>query len=46
LHEYEEFKGTGIGLAICKRIIESHNGVITATGKLNKGVTFDIYIPV
>lgn len=46
LHEYEEFKGTGIGLAICKRIIESHNGVITATGKLNKGATFDIYIPV
>ncbi len=46
LHEYEEFKGTGIGLAICKRIIESHNGVIKATGKLNKGATFDIFIPV
>ncbi|MBC7694526.1 MAG: PAS domain-containing protein [Burkholderiales bacterium] len=45
LHEYEEFKGTGIGLAICKRIIESHNGAITANGILNKGVTFDIYIP-
>jgi len=45
LHSYEEFKGTGIGLAICKRIVENHNGVITATGKLNKGARFDIYIP-
>ncbi len=45
LHEYEEYKGTGIGLAICKRIVENHNGIITATGQLNKGATFDIYIP-
>ncbi len=45
LHSYEEYKGTGIGLAICKRIVENHHGVITATGKLNKGVRFDIYIP-
>ncbi len=46
LHEYDEFQGTGMGLAICKRIVENHNGIITATGKLNKGATFDIYIPV
>ena len=46
LHEYDEYKGTGIGLAICKRIVENHHGVITATGKLNKGATLDIYIPV
>jgi two-component system CheB/CheR fusion protein len=45
LHSYEQYKGTGIGLAICKRIVENHNGVITATGELNKGVQFDIYIP-
>jgi len=45
LHSQEEFKGTGIGLAICKRIIENHKGVITASGKLNKGARFDIYIP-
>jgi len=45
LHEFDEYRGTGIGLAICKRIIENHNGVITATGKLNKGSRFDIYIP-
>lgn len=45
LHEYDEYKGTGIGLAICKRIVENHNGIITATGKPGKGVKFDIYIP-
>lgn len=46
LHSKEEYEGTGIGLAICKRIIENHNGIITATGELNKGAQFDIYIPV
>ena len=46
LHSYESYKGTGIGLAICKRIVNNHNGMITASGKKNKGATFDIYIPV
>jgi len=45
LHSQEEYIGTGMGLAICKRIIENHNGIITASGILNKGVQFDIYIP-
>ncbi len=45
LHEFDKYKGTGIGLAICKRIVENHKGVITATGKLNKGTRIDIYIP-
>jgi two-component system CheB/CheR fusion protein len=45
LHEYDEYKGTGIGLAICKKIIENHKGIITATGRINKGAQFDIYIP-
>lgn len=45
LHEYDEYKGTGIGLAICKRIIENHNGIIFASGKKNTGATFEIYIP-
>lgn len=45
LHGYEQYKGTGIGLAICKRIVENHNGAITATGKPGKGARFDIYIP-
>ena len=46
LHNRSEYKGTGMGLAICKRIIENHNGVITASGELNKGVRFDMYIPI
>lgn len=45
LYGKEIFKGTGIGLAIVKRIVENHDGCITATGELNKGATFDIYIP-
>jgi light-regulated signal transduction histidine kinase (bacteriophytochrome) len=46
LHSYESYKGTGIGLAICKRIVDNHNGLITASGKKGIGATFDIYIPV
>ena len=45
LHTMVEYTGTGIGLSICKRIVENHNGFITATGELNKGAQFDIYIP-
>lgn len=45
LHGKNEFNGTGIGLSIVKRIVENHNGVITATGEPHKGATFDIYIP-
>ncbi len=45
LHGKEVYAGTGIGLAIVKKIVENHNGTITATGELNKGARFDIYIP-
>jgi PAS domain S-box-containing protein len=46
LHSKLQYNGTGIGLAIVKRIVENHSGIITATGTLNKGATFDIYLPV
>jgi len=37
-------QSTGIGLAIVKKIVENHNGFITATSELDKGATFDIYL--
>jgi signal transduction histidine kinase len=46
LHHTEDYLGTGIGLAIVKKIVENHNGIIIADGNLNNGVTFNIYIPV
>jgi two-component system CheB/CheR fusion protein len=46
LHSKEVYEGTGIGLAIVKKIVDNHKGLITATSELNKGACFDIYIPV
>jgi light-regulated signal transduction histidine kinase (bacteriophytochrome) len=46
LHGKDSYAGTGIGLALCKKIVENHNGYITAFGELNKGATFVVYLPV
>jgi len=45
LHGRDKYEGTGIGLSIVKKIVENHNGIITATGRPNEGATFDMYFP-
>ena len=45
LHPSDQFDGNGIGLALCKRIIENHNGMISFTSKPEQGTTFWIYLP-
>jgi signal transduction histidine kinase len=45
LHGNHEYAGTGIGLALCKKIAENHNGFINAKGELDKGATFSLYLP-
>ncbi|OQW49208.1 MAG: hypothetical protein A4S09_03835 [Proteobacteria bacterium SG_bin7] len=46
LHGRHEYEGTGIGLAVCRKIVDRHNGMVTARSKLGQGSTFSISLPI
>ncbi|MFD2603480.1 PAS domain-containing sensor histidine kinase [Flavobacterium suzhouense] len=46
LHHQSEYEGTGIGLALCEKIIENHHGSIEISSIPNQGTTVDVYLPV
>jgi signal transduction histidine kinase len=45
LHGRSEFEGTGIGLAICRKIVERHSGTIVASGVPGEGALFTVTLP-
>jgi signal transduction histidine kinase len=45
LNNASDASGSGIGLAICKKIVQNHKGFIHATGMPGKGANFSIYLP-
>lgn len=45
LHSYHEFEGSGVGLSLCKKIVEKHNGFIRTSSKIGEGSSFMIYLP-
>ena len=45
LHGARAYPGTGIGLALCRKIVERHHGTIAADGELDEGATFTVRLP-
>ena len=45
LNNKDHYEGTGIGLALCKKIMENHHGLIKASSKLSEGSLFELYFP-
>ena len=46
LNHKKAYAGSGIGLALCKRIVENHHGLISASSQPDKGTMFFVYLPV
>jgi PAS domain S-box-containing protein len=46
LHSHEAYAGTGVGLAVCRKIVERHGGSITAHSQVGHGATFIVRLPV
>ncbi len=45
LHGHSEYNGSGVGLALCKKIMQNHGGWISASGMTDKGAVFTMYFP-
>ena len=45
LHSVEEYEGTGVGLALCKKIVENHFGHIYARSQPEQGASFHVILP-
>jgi hypothetical protein len=46
LNSKEKFEGTGIGLALCKKIVDNHHGIIEAESEVGKGTSFKVILPI
>lgn len=46
LHGRNEFAGTGIGLAVCKKVVDNHGGYLTAHSQPDQGAMLRVYLPV